>query len=161
MNPKLLMVVVASMLFTGLRAQIKPFSIGPYAEKAWMTGSAQDRLNDGWGLGLTADIKLPGKLGVTGSFGYFQARGIQAQEGRLPSVKAYPLRAGLKYRPIPFLYFKMELGGAALNGESDKAFIVSPGIGARVLAFDIQGKYEVWSGPRKVQFWGIRAAVNF
>ena len=157
----LALAAVMSMAHLTTRAQIKPFSIGPYLEKAWMTGSAQSELNDGWGLGLTADVKLPGRLGVTGSFGYFQARGLETQTGSLPSLKAYPLRAGLKYRPLPFIYFKMEAGGAQINGENGKAFILSPGVGVRVLAIDIQGKYEHWSGPRKMQFWGLRASLNF
>lgn len=158
---RILSLLVFMLVTHTSQAQIKPFSIGPYFEKAWMTGGAETRFNDGWGLGFTADVKLPGRLGVTGSVGYFQARGQQDQSGRLPSVKAYPLRAGLKYRPIPFLYFKMEAGGAQISGETDKAFILSPGIGVRVLAFDIQGKYEHWSGPRKLQYWGVRAAFNF
>ena len=157
----LALVAIVTLLHSSARAQIKPFSIGPYFEKAWMTGSAKTNFNDGWGLGLTADIKLPGRLGLTGSFGYMYADVAETQSGGISSVKAYPLRAGLKYRPLPFFYFKMEAGAAQVKGEDKKAFIVSPGVGIRVLAFDLQAKYEHWSAPRQLRFWGLRAAVNF
>lgn len=142
------------------QAQIKPFSIGPYGEKAWMTGNSKELYKGGWGIGVTADIKLPARLSLTGSAGYFYAAGEETGGTNYPSLTAFPLKAGLKIRPVPFLYLKMEAGTATVKSESSKPFIWSPGIGLRVINFDLQAKYEEWSGPVKLKFWGLRASIQ-
>ena len=51
-------------------AQWKGFSFGPYLEAAWTKGDFAQTHRNGVGIGLSADIKLGGKLAATGSVGY-------------------------------------------------------------------------------------------
>jgi hypothetical protein len=118
------------------------------------------------GAGIGADIKLPGKWGVTGSVAYmrFNGKEISTSEGNIkaPAIKAVPFRAGIKYRALPLLYLKMETGIANYSGERNSAVIASPGIGLRLLNFELQGKYEAWIGSNETNaFWGIKAGFNF
>lgn len=149
-------------------AQLKGFSIGPYVETGWPTGDLKDTHKQGFGGGFSADIRLPGKIGVTGSVGYMQFNGktIDIPESGItksPALKAFLIRAGLKFRALPLVYLKMEGGAANFTGsESGSAFILSPGIGVRVLGIDVQAKYEAWlKDGMNNAFWGIRAGINF
>lgn len=144
------------------KSQLKGFGIGPYVEMAWPTGNFDNTHKKGLGLGLSADIKLPGRLGITGSAGYMHFGGKTVNDGKYEAISAIPIRAGLKFRPAPLLYFKLEGGTAHFTGGDDKAtaFILSPGIGVRVLGIDIQGKYETWFRNSNISFWGIRAGIN-
>lgn len=156
--------LVVSLLFAApANGQLKGFGIGPYVEAGWPTGSFESTHKMGVGAGIFADIKLPGKLGITGSAGYMQFGGKSTEGTSYPSVKAIPIRAGLKYRPLPVLYFKLE-GGVAnyMDDMSGSAFIASPGVGVRVLGLDFQAKYEAWLGNGDTHgFWGLRAGINF
>lgn len=143
-----------------LQAQIKPFSLGPYLERAWLTEDHSLTHKDGLGIGLSADIRLSDRLGLTGSAGYLQFSGRSTPEGKADAVKAYPVRAGFKYRPVPFIYFKIETGPANLKNESGDTWLLSPGLGVRLLGLDIQGKYEVWPGKADLNFWGLRVAFH-
>lgn len=149
------------------RAQLKGFSIGPYAEMGFPAGGFANTHNNGLGAGLAADIKLPGKLGLTGSVGYMQFGGktLTTPEGasyKENAVKAFPIRAGLKFRALPLIYFKLEGGVANYTGNnSGSAVIASPGIGIRILNFELQGKYEAWFKDGTNGFWGLRAGINF
>lgn len=147
-------------------AQLKGFSIGPYAEIGWPVSDFSRTHNYGLGAGFGADIKLPGRLGLTGSIGYMQFNGkeVNTSEGsfKAPPVKAFPIRAGLKFRALPLLFMKLEGGVANYNGDNGAAFIASPGIGIRVLNFEFQGKYEAWIKSGNTQaFWGLKAGINF
>jgi hypothetical protein len=163
-----LFLVVLVLAFQLSNAQLKGFSLGPYVEAGWPAGNDFKTTHKyGLGAGLTADIKLPGALGLTGSAGYMQFMGktITTAEGtqKAPAIKAFPIRAGLKLRVAPLIYFKLE-GGAAnfTDGESGSAFIASPGIGVRLLMFDFQAKYEAWlKNGSNISFWGLRAGLNF
>ncbi|MET0635054.1 MAG: hypothetical protein ABWZ25_03435 [Chitinophagaceae bacterium] len=147
---------------TVANAQLKGFSIGPYVERAWTAGSSGDQLKNGLGAGLSADIKIPGNLGLTGSAGFLHFAGRKSQtesgEVRHPAINAFPLRGGIKFRPLPLIYIKMEAGVAKYSKQS--AFLLSPGIGIRVLGIDIQGKYERWYDVAGTRFWGLRAGLN-
>ena len=142
-------------------SQIKPFSIGPYVEKAYLKGDAAERWKDAWGLGLTADIRLPGKWGLTGSAGYWNAPGRTLEGTREPSLTAVPVRMGLKFRAIPGFYLKAEGGYARLTEAGGRSLIFSPGIGVRLLSFDLQAKLEQWWGDADVKSWGLRLAFHF
>lgn len=155
----LFLVVLASRM--PAVAQLKPFGLGPYFEKAWLQGSSSENWNDAWGLGLSADLKLPGRLGVTGSAGYFMASGKTVEGRRQPSLKAWPIRAGIKYRLFPAVYLKAEGGYASVNGHSRGSAIFSPGIGVRLLNIDIQAKMEQWWGAADLRSWGLRLALQF
>jgi hypothetical protein len=145
-------------------AQLKGFSIGPFAEMGFPTGSFKETNKNGYGAGFGADIRL-GKLGFTGSLGYMQFGGktIQKENGlvEMPALKAVPIRAGIKYRLIPALYAKLEGGVAKFSGGDESAFIFSPGIGIRVLGIDVQAKYEVWKAEQSYSFMGLKAGINF
>lgn len=161
-----LTVATISLLLYGsvAKAQLKGFGIGPYIERVWPAGSSANTLKNGLGAGLSADIKLPAKLGLTGSIGYlhFGGRSVNTENGTVksPAVNAFPLRAGLKFRPVPFIYFKMEAGSANFTGDGGTAFLLSPGVGIRVLGIDLQGKYERWYDAAGTRFWGLRAGLN-
>lgn len=154
--------VLFTLLLSGMqvKAQIKPFSLGPYLERAWLTENHSITHKDGLGIGLSADIRLSDRIGLTGSAGYLQFSGRSMQEGKAAAVKAYPVRAGFKFRPVPFIYFKMETGPANIKDESGKTWMLSPGVGIRLLGLDIQGKYEVWPGKNDLNFWGMRVAFH-
>lgn len=160
----LLLAIIFSLPAT---AQLKGFGIGPYVETGWPVGDLKDTHKQGFGAGLSADIRLPGKIGITGSVGYMQFNGrtVQTPEGsyEASTLKAFPIRAGLKFRPVPLIYIKMEGGAANYTGaNSGSAFILSPGIGVRVLGIDIQAKYEAWlKDGMNNAFWGLRAGFNF
>lgn len=150
-------------------AQLKRFSIGPYVEAGFPTGDFSDTHNTGWGAGLNADIKLLAGFTATGSVGYMRFggqkfttdNGMTAEYG---SIQAIPVRVGLKYKLVSVLYAKLEAGSANFAGDdgpSGSAFIVSPGIGIRILMFDIQGKYEGWIRENGFGFFGLKASLNF
>ena len=144
-------------------AQLKGFSIGPYAEEAWPMGNLKETNKNGIGAGLNADIRV-GKLGLTASAGFihFGGRTITTNEGRtgMPSISAVPLRAGIKYRFVPVLYVKLEGGVAHYTNANGSALILSPGIGLRFLGLDVQAKYEAWMNSRN-SFWGLKVGYNF
>lgn len=149
-------------------AQWKGFSIGPYGELAFPTGDFQKTFKLGGGVGLNADIRLIKKWAATGSVGYMYFRGKETidENGnsyKVRDLQAVPVRVGVKYRPIPLFYLKMEAGSANYTGKnySGSAFILSPGVGLRLLGFDFQAKYEAWMKDGTKGFWGLKAGWNF
>lgn len=159
-------IVLALLVFvaTNGNAQLKGFSLGPYAEVARPAGEFSETHKNGYGAGLGADIRL-GKLGLTGSVGYMQFGGNTIHTGdgsvKISSLKAVPVRIGLKYRFVPAVYGKLESGVAKFTGGDESAFILSPGIGVRVLGIDVQAKYEMWKADRTYGFFGLKAGFNF
>jgi hypothetical protein len=162
---KVILITITMVLawVTGL-AQLKGFSLGPFAEAGWPMGSFKETNKNGYGAGLGADIRL-GKIGLTGSVGYMNFGGKTINKGNrvidMPSINAVPLRVGLKYRIVPALYAKLESGVAKFTGADQSAFIISPGIGVRILGLDVQAKYEVWKKEETYSFWGLKAGINF
>src|SRR6266480_2591974 len=110
-----LIAIILTIICLQSKAQLKGFSIGPYAEAAWPSGDLDKTNKNGIGAGLNADIRI-GKLGLTGSVGYihFSGKTIAANEGAVDmlAINAIPIRAGIKYRFIPLMYLKLE-GGVA------------------------------------------------
>jgi hypothetical protein len=155
-----LAIVPVLLISLSSHAQLKGFSIGPYAEAAWPTGDFSETHKNGFGAGLNADIKLPGKLGLTGSAGYMHFGGKTVGNTKMPAINAFPVRAGLKFRMIPLIYFKVEGGVATFTGDEGSAFIISPGVGIRILGLEVQAKYEAWM-KNDYRFWGIKAGFNF
>lgn len=145
-------------------AQLKGFSIGPYIESARPAGDFQKQNGNGLGIGLSADINLPGKLSATGSAGYIHFRKYSGTEHNLQqqsaALNAMPVRAGLKYK-LPLVYFKLEGGAARFTNGSGSATILSPGVGVRLLGLDVQGNYETWFKEGSQSFWGLRIAYHF
>lgn len=146
------------------QAQLKGFSLGPYAEIGWPTGDFQQSNKTGIGAGFGADVRL-GKIGLTGSVGYihFGGKTVMKTEGEvdMPAIKAVPVRVGLKYRLAPALYAKVESGVAKFSGSDESALIFAPGIGVRLLGLDVQAKYEIWKREQSISFWGLKAGFNF
>ena len=146
------------------QAQLKGFSLGPFAETGMPTGKFKETNKNGYGVGFGADVRL-GKIGVTGSVGYMHFGGktiFKAGENiYMPAIKAVPVRVGLKYRIVPSLYAKLESGVAKFSGADESAIIFSPGIGIRILGLDVQAKYEIWKKEHTVSFWGLKAGINF
>ena len=149
------------ILFTGgsASAQLKGFSLGPYFEAAWPKGDFEQTNKNGVGVGVSADIRLPGKLSATGSIGYMRF-GRKGGMENATTVSAIPIRAGLKYR-LPILYFKLESGAARYRNDGGNALILSPGIGVRLLGLDIQGNFESWLGDEGRSFMALRLAYHF
>ncbi|MBO9619570.1 MAG: outer membrane beta-barrel protein [Niabella sp.] len=171
MNKFFLLIVALFCLSISQRAsaQLKGFSIGPYGEIAFPTGDFQKNFKLGGGLGAQADIRLIKSWAATGSIGYMYFRGkdvtdpTTGNQYKVPDLKAVPIRVGIKYRPIPLLYLKLESGTAALSGKnySGSAFILSPGVGLKILGFDFQAKYEAWMKDGTKSFFGLKAGWNF
>ena len=161
---KVLVILIMTLAWLPGQSQLKGFSLGPFAEAAWPVGDFKETNKKGYGVGLGADIRL-GKIGLTGSVGYmhFGGKTIYKEGGPIgmPSIKAVPVRVGLKYRIIPALYAKMESGVAKFTGGNQAAVILSPGLGVRLLGFDLQAKYEVWKNEQTYSFWGLKAGINF
>ncbi|TWV97352.1 hypothetical protein [Chitinophaga pinensis] len=169
--------MAATCMFAGkAKAQLKGFSIGPYAEIGTPVGDFKDTHNSGFGGGLNADIKLIAGFGVTGSAGFMYFSGksydIFDVEGnrvsvKAESIKALPVRVGLKYKfGFPLLYVKAEGGSATfVGGDADAykgtAAIFAPGIGIRVLGLDVEGKYEMWFKDGTSGFFGLKASYHF
>lgn len=147
-------------------AQLKRFSIGPYVEAGWPTGDFDDTHKTGIGAGLNADIKLLAGFTATGSVGYMRFPGktitTATGEEEVPNLSAIPVRVGLKYKLVSVLYVKLECGAANFTGDNNgSAFILSPGVGVRVLMFDLQAKYEAWFKDGTNGFPGLKASINF
>ncbi len=161
---KFLVFALFILVSINLNAQLKGFSLGPYAEVARPAGEFSETHKNGYGAGLGADIRL-GKLGLTGSVGYMQFGGKTIHTGdgsvNISSLKAVPMRVGLKYRFVPAIYGKLESGIAKFTGGNESAFILSPGIGVRVLGLDVQAKYEMWKADKTYGFFGLKAGFNF
>jgi hypothetical protein len=148
------------------KAQLKRFSIGPFVEAGFPVGDMKDMYNTGYGIGVGADIKLIGGLGVTGSVSYmrFGGKSFEVSPGvneKRDALSAVPVRVGIKYKFIPLLYVKVEGGAANLTGGDGTAAIFAPGIGLRVLGFDLEAKYESWFKNGHLGFWGLKAGWNF
>ncbi|MGZ8557334.1 MAG: outer membrane beta-barrel protein [Chitinophagaceae bacterium] len=163
MKTVLVLLSLILMLLPG-QAQLKGFSVGPFAEKGMPTGSFKETNKNGYGAGFGADVRL-GKIGFTGSVAYMHFGGKTINKAgeniNMPAIKAVPLRVGLKYRIVPALYAKLESGIARFSGGDESAIIFSPGIGIRILGLDVQAKYEIWKREQSYSFWGLKAGINF
>lgn len=154
------------ILFTSLflitgqaTAQLKKFSIGPYLEGAWPKGDFLQTNGNGIGAGIAGDIKLGTKLNLMGSAGYLRF-GRRTGEAASEVISAVPIRAGLKYK-LPLVYVKMETGTVAINRQKGSAWILSPGLGIRVLGLDLQGSYETWLADQARSFASLKIAYHF
>jgi hypothetical protein len=160
----ILVLLTVAITCSRASAQLKGFSIGPYIEVAKPTGHLDETNKNGAGVGLNADIRL-GKFGLTGSAGFmhFPGKTIETSDGAKESraINVIPVRAGIKYRLVPVLYAKLEGGVANYTNNDGSAFIVSPGIGLRILGLDVQAKYETWIKSGSRSFWGLKAGYNF
>jgi len=151
-------------LVTGFQsmAQLKGFSVGPYAEMIWPMGRLDETNDKGIGGGINADIRIR-KFGLTASAGFihFSGKSMKVNDDmtKMPAINAFPIRAGIKYRFIPAVYFKLEGGVARFINNSGSAVIFSPGIGLRVLGLDLQAKYETWINEGSG--WGVKLGYNF
>src|SRR5688572_22596202 len=98
----LLLISSLTILSMLANAQLKGFSIGPYAERAWPQGNFGKLFNNGIGAGVGADIKLPGNLGLTGSVGVLRFTGKDFEKdgvnAKMATLTATPIRVGIKYR---------------------------------------------------------------
>ena len=157
-------VILLVLLSLSVKGQLKGFSLGPFAETGWPSGGFKETNHQGIGGGVAADVRL-GKIGITGSMGYLRFEGKTTQKAgeiiHSNPVSGFPVRAGLKYRLAPAFYAKLEGGVVRINGEQESALLFSPGIGFRILGFELQGKYEVWKLQQPVGFWGIKGGFNF
>ena len=149
------------LIAVSLNAQIKPFAFGVYGEALMRTEALKDRTNNGFGGGLDFQFRLPVKISVTGSAGllHFAEKDLTSTT-KVPEENMAIVRAGAKYR-INLLYIKME-SGAAIPLENGKTLaILSPGLGVKFSAIDIQAKYEVWLDEVNREFYGIKLGIFF
>ena len=158
------LVIILVLAYLPCYAQLKGFSLGPYAELAWPTSDFEKTNKNGLGAGLGADIGF-GKLKLTGSVGFIHFGGktvsIEGSTVDMPAINAIPIRAGFKYRFVPLFYAKLEGGVARYTDGDNSAFILSPGIGLRLLGWDVLAKYETWMKDGAISFWGLKAGYNF
>ncbi|HVI48396.1 MAG TPA: hypothetical protein VM802_26235 [Chitinophaga sp.] len=140
------------------QAQLKRFSIGPYLEAAFPTGDFSKTHKPGGGIGLGADVKLIAGLTAVGSVGFMYMKGKDVS-----SVKAIPVRLGLRYTLVSILYVKAEGGTVNFLGDYNNGTgaLFAPGIGIRLLGLDVEGKYEAWFKDGTHGFWGLKAGYNF
>ncbi|WP_343704194.1 hypothetical protein [Chitinophaga sp.] len=161
-NKLFLMMAVLLLGSLATQAQLKRFSLGPYVEAGFPVGDFGDINKTGYGVGLNADIKLIAGFGVTGSVGYMRFGGKTVTNVDYPAVAAVPVRVGLKYQLVSILYVKLEGGAANFVGDLDgSAFLLSPGVGIRILGLDVQAKYENWFRDSGLGFFGLKAGFNF
>jgi hypothetical protein len=162
MKIKYFVLVIFACMYLQSNAQLKGFSIGPYAEFASPAGNFKETNTNGIGAGLGADIRL-GRLGLTGSAGFIHFNGKTSSSDGIShrGINAIPIRAGLKYRFVPLLYTKLEGGIVKFPNGAASGFIISPGIGLRFLGLDVQAKYEAWLKENNTNFWGLKIGYNF
>ena len=155
-----LLIILLTFSFHLASAQLKGFSVGPYAERAWPQGKFAESYHNGLGAGVSADIKLPGKLGLTGSLGFLRFGGKDlVKDGvhqEISPLTATPIRIGIKYR-LPLVYLKFETGTTGLDDDLGRGTIISPGAGIRVLGMDVQVKYETWFRSPSYSLWGLKS----
>jgi hypothetical protein len=156
--------LILTLLFIrpAANAQLKPFSFGVYGEAMFRTPAYKENSNFGYGGGLDFQFKLPVKLGITGSAGLLHFDGIKSESPLIstPELNIGILRAGLKYR-INLLYLKLESGAAMPLKTGETTAILSPGLGVRFAAIDLQGKYEIWLDDANQEFYGIKLGIFF
>ncbi|RYY41744.1 MAG: hypothetical protein EOO08_01040 [Chitinophagaceae bacterium] len=149
-------------------AQIKPFSFGVYGEAAFPTGSMSNTSTAGFGGGVGVEARLPASLSATASFGiiHFGGKDIVPAQSAYPTINAFPLRIGAKYR-FNMFYVGLETGAIfssipdANDPKKDKtSALIAPAIGVRFANIDLRGKYESWFNAYR-QFWGLQASVRF
>ncbi|NML38232.1 porin family protein [Chitinophaga sp. G-6-1-13] len=145
------------------QAQLKRFSIGPYVEAGFPTGDFTNTHKPGFGVGLGADVKLVAGLTAVGSVGFMYFKGKSDNNIKYASVKAIPVRLGLRYNLISILYVKAEGGTVNFTGDYNNGMggLFAPGIGIRLLGLDVEGKYEAWFKDGTHGFFGLKAGYNF
>ena len=145
-------------------AQLKGFSFGPYAERAWPRGNFERSYINGMGAGVAADINLPGNLSLIGSLGVLRFPGKEFQKDgineKIASLTATPIRIGIRYK-LPLVYLKLETGSARMNDDNGGGMILSPGAGIRILGLDVQVSYESWIRSQRYSFLGLKASYRF
>jgi hypothetical protein len=155
--------LILTVLFISLaaNAQVKPFSFGIYGEAIFRADNSKEKVNNGFGGGLDFQFRLPVKLSAIGSAGllHFDEKRLSPTV-TVPELNIATLRAGVKYR-INLLYLKMESGAAMPLKNGETTAILSPGMGIRFSAFDLQGKYEIWLDDVNQEFYGIKLGIFF
>jgi len=137
-----------------------------------------------WNLGgsIQADIPVASQLFVTVNAGYnnvFGKKDVGATSLDVPNVQLLPVKAGLKFFPIPNFYVQGEAGAAFLLNKSDfyndksVAFAYAPQIGVQFpvsasgnfidagIRYEATTKYASNFDNSKVQFLGLRVAYGF
>jgi hypothetical protein len=164
MKAKFYMVLPAltGMIFcTNANAQTKRFVFGIYGEALFATESFSPGYDNGFGGGADFNYRFAGRFSVTGTAGYLHFHGKDLIQGiPSPNMNFIPVRAGLKYQ-FPLVYLKLETGAVTNIDDGRISVSLSPGIGARILSFDVQARYEHWLNYRKSSYAGIKMGINF
>ena len=136
-----------------------------------------------WNVGgsVQADIPVAQSFYFTANAGYLDFIGRNDVDGsgfNAPDIHLLPVKAGLKYFPLSYLYVQADAGAAfALNKSTvgyDKttAFIYSPQVGVLLplggknyidaaALYEASTKYDTNVNSSKVNFFGVRIAYAF
>src|SRR4051812_48850191 len=116
-SPAVLLAFIVFAFAQPVSAQLKGFSVGPYIEVAKPRGNFSETNGRALGAGISADIKLKGRLSAMGSFGFLHFTRNSDREFSTHSMNALPIRVGVKYK-LPLVYVKFETGTARLKNST-------------------------------------------
>lgn len=156
-----LLVNFSVFVFQNTNAQTRRFGFGIYAEGLFASESFSPGYNNGFGGGADLNYRFAGKFAVTASAGYLHFHGKALNDGLpSPNINFVPVRAGVKY-VLPVAYLKLETGTVTNIDNGSTSLSLSAGIGARILSFDLQARYEHWLIKQESSYAGLKMGISF
>jgi len=197
MMKKLILLIAAAgvFLFSNVSAQEQAtattttssgLKIGIGADFALPTGDMNDLYKAGFGGTIQFQMPIVQQLDFVASAGFLSFKGDDKRPiligdvfREVPTLSVIPVKAGLRYFLLDYLYVGAE-AGAAFNVSSDKrvrrpfdddssaSFIYTPHIGvdfpvADKGSIDVSARYESWKASDEPtnRFAALRVAYNF
>jgi hypothetical protein len=147
----------------------------------YSTGDFKNSYRWNAGISLQADIPVATNFYFTANAGYLNSFGKNDVNGsgfQAPDIHLLPVKAGIKYFPIPMLYLQADAGAAFALNKSDvgldktAAFIYSPQVGVQLpvggesyidagIFYQSSTKYVTGVDDSKMNFVGLRLAYAF
>ncbi|HEY4195047.1 MAG TPA: hypothetical protein VGM63_05905 [Mucilaginibacter sp.] len=155
------------------------FSVG--ADVGYSTGNFRNSYRWNAGGSVQADIPVASNFFFTANLGYLNSFGRNDVNGtglQAPDIHLLPVKAGIRYFPIPMLYLQADAGAAFALNKSDvgldktAAFIYSPQVGVQLpiggksyidagILYQSSTKYISSVDDSKINFLGLRVAYAF